>query len=76
MAEGDGGRSSHRHDCAAREASERMVRMVLSLAFLDPKLVRAVLHGTLPRGISTRKLMDAPVLWQEQWQAIGLSRPN
>ncbi len=56
--------------------STRMIRMVLSLAFLDPKLVQAVLHGTLPRGASTRRLMDAPMLWQEQWQAVGLSRPN
>ena len=37
-----------------------MIRMMLSLAFLDPKLIRATLHGALPRGISTRKMMDAP----------------
>ncbi len=55
--------------------SERMIRMTLSLAFLDPKLVQAVLHGAVPRGASARRLMDAPMLWQEQWQAIGLSRP-
>lgn len=56
--------------------SERMIRMTLSLAFLDPKLVQAVLHGALPRGVSTRKLIDAPILWQEQWQAIWLTRPS
>ncbi len=40
---------------AQRESrSERMIRMTLSLAFLDPKLVQAALHGALPRGISTR----------------------
>jgi hypothetical protein len=61
---------------ASREhKSERMIRMMLSLAFLDPKLVRAALHGTLPRGISSRRLIDAPILWDQQWQAIGLSRP-
>ncbi len=62
---------------AQREGrSASMVRMMLSLAFLDPKLVQAVLHGALPRGVSTRKLIDAPMLWQDQWQSIGLSRPN
>ena len=56
--------------------SERMFRMMLSLAFLDPKLVRATLHGTLPRGVSMRRLVDAPILWHDQWRAIGLSRPE
>ncbi len=53
-----------------------MIRMMLSLAFLDPKLVRATLHGTLPRGVSMRRLVDAPILWHDQWRAIGLSRPE
>ena len=56
--------------------SPRMIRMMLSLAFLDPKLIRAALHGALPRGISTRKMIDAPTLWHEQWRAIGLARPS
>ena len=56
--------------------SERMVRMRLSLAFLDPKLVRAALHGTLPRGVSTRRLIDAPMAWHDQWRQIGLVRPT
>ncbi len=56
--------------------SERMIRMTLSLVFLDPKLVQAVLQGALPRGVSTRKLVDAPMLWNDQWQAIGLTRPS
>jgi site-specific DNA recombinase len=57
------------------QKSERMIRMVLSLAFLDPKLVRAALHGRLPRGISARRLIDSPMAWSDQWPAIGLSRP-
>ncbi len=62
---------------AARESrSERMIRIMLSLAFLDPKLIRAALHGALPRGISMRRLIDAPMFWHDQWTAIGLSRPN
>ena len=56
--------------------SERMVRMRLSLAFLDPKLVRAALHGTLPRGVSTRRLIDAPMAWHDQWRQIGLVRSS
>ena len=62
---------------ASREGkSDRAIRMTLSLAFLDPKLVRAALHGTLPRGASARRLVDAPSTWTAQWQVIGLSRPN
>ena len=49
--------------------------MTISLTFLDPKLVRAILHGTLPRGASVRRLIDPPVSWHEQWQVLGLSRP-
>ena len=56
--------------------SERMIRMLLSLAFLDPKLVRAALHGSLPRGVSARRLIDAPMGWHQQWRAIDLSRPD
>ena len=62
---------------ASREGkSDRAIRMTLSLAFLDPKLVRAALHGTLPRGASARRLVDAPSTWTAQWHVIGLSRPN
>ena len=58
------------------QRSERMVRMPLSLAFLDPRLVRAALHGLLPRGVSARRLIDAPMGWHAQWRAIDLSRPD
>ena len=62
---------------ALRESkSERAVRMTLSLAFLDPKLVRAALHGGLPRGVSAKRLIDAPANWQDQWRTIGLARPS
>ncbi len=56
--------------------SERMVRMLLSLAFLDPELVRAALHGSLPRGVNARRLTDAPMGWHAQWRAVDLSRPD
>ena len=56
--------------------SERMIRMLLSLAFLDPKLVRAALHGSLPRGVSARRLIDAPMGWHAPWRALALKRPG
>ena len=58
------------------EKSDRAIRMTLNLAFLDPKLVKAAMHGTLPRGISARRLVDAPSTWTAQWHAFGLQRPN
>jgi hypothetical protein len=61
---------------AAREhKSERAIRLMLSLAFLDPKLVKAALHGNLPRGISSKRLIGSPANWHDQWRTIGLSRP-
>jgi hypothetical protein len=46
--------------------------MTLSLASLDPKLVRAVTDGRLPRGMSARRLIELPVSWPDQWRALGL----
>lgn len=61
---------------AAREGkSERSIRMTLSLAFLDPKLVRLVIRGSLPRGFAAKRLTELPMLWSEQWQALGLPQP-
>jgi len=61
---------------AAREhKSERAIRLMLSLEFLDPKLVKAALHGNLPRGISSKRLIGSPANWHDQWRTIGLSRP-
>ena len=65
------------HEIASREnKSDRAIRMNLTLAFLDPKLVKAALHGTLPRGISARRLVDAPSTWTAQWTAVGMQRPS
>jgi site-specific DNA recombinase len=55
--------------------SERSVRMILSLAFLDPKLVRIAVRGSLPRGFGTKRLTDLPMLWSEQRQTLGLPQP-
>ena len=61
---------------AARERkSERSIRMTLSLALLDPKLVRLAIRGSLPRGFGAKRLTELPMLWPEQWSALGLPQP-
>ena len=62
---------------ARREGrSERSIRATLSLAFLDPRLVRAAIDGSLPRGINAKHLVDLPPHWPDQWQALGLPQPG
>jgi site-specific DNA recombinase len=55
--------------------SERSIRMTLSLAFLEPDLVKAAIDANLPRGFNTSRLADLPTLWAEQWSALGLEPP-
>src|SRR5271165_5423176 len=58
---------------AIREGkSERSIRMTLSLAFVSPGLAEAAMEGRLPRGFCIKRLTDLPMLWSEQWGAIGL----
>ena len=62
---------------AAREnRSERSVRMILSLAFLAPDIVKAAIGGTLPRGHGLSTLTDLPMDWIEQRKVVGLARNN
>jgi site-specific DNA recombinase len=52
---------------AAREGkTERWIRRILSLAFLCPALVKAVIDGRLPRGFEVKRLMDLPMAWPDQ----------
>ena len=61
---------------AVREGkSERSIRMTLSLAFISPVLAKAAMEGRLPRGFSVKRLTDLPMLWSEQWRAVGLQEP-
>jgi hypothetical protein len=54
---------------AASEAlSERSARMILSLAFLAPDIVKAAINGALPRGFGVSRLTDLPAGWDEQRQ--------
>ena len=62
---------------AIRESkSERSIRMTLSLAFISPVLAEAAMEGRLPRGFCVKRLTDLPMLWSEQWRAIGLQTPT
>jgi len=54
--------------------SERSVRMILSLAFLAPDIVKAAITGTLPRHHGLSTLTDLPMGWAEQLTTLGLSR--
>ena len=61
---------------AVRESkSERSIRMKLSLAFISPVLAEAAMEGRLPRGFCVKRLTDLPMLWSEQWRAVGLREP-
>jgi site-specific DNA recombinase len=62
---------------ARRESrSARSIRMTLSLALLDPVLIRAATDGRLPRGYGVTRLADLPARFEDQWAALGLSRPH
>ncbi len=61
---------------AARERkTERSIRMTLSLAFLAPGIVKAAIEGRLPRGFGVTRLTDPPMVWSDQWVALGLKAP-
>ena len=55
--------------------SERSIWMTVSLAFVSPVLAKAAMEGRLPRGFSVKRLTDLPMLWSEQWRAVGLREP-
>jgi DNA invertase Pin-like site-specific DNA recombinase len=57
---------------AVREGrSARSIRMTLSLAFLAPDIVRAVVRGALPCGIGFSRLVGIPMDWAEQAALLG-----
>ncbi len=39
------------------------------------KMAEAAMEGRLPRGFCIKRLTDLPMLWSEQWGAIGLQVP-
>ena len=61
-------------EIAVRErCSVRSVNMTVSLSFLAPSLVKAVLQGTLPRGVGYARLCDLPAEWPRQYRTLGLA---
>lgn len=54
--------------------TERSVRMIVSLAFLAPDIVKAAIAGTLPRGLGVSDMTDLPMDWAEQRKHLGLYR--
>jgi DNA invertase Pin-like site-specific DNA recombinase len=64
-------------EIAAREGcSKRHLLKMISLASLDPNLVKAAINGRLPRGIGVTRLGDAPLEWSRQWHMLGLAKPT
>ena len=64
----DTGQIAKRERCSVRQ-----VNMIISLAFLAPKLVSAAVEGHLPRGVGIERLRDAPAEWRLQFEALGLN---
>jgi hypothetical protein len=54
------------------DVTERSVRSALNLVFLSPAIVRAIIQGTLPRGIGLSRLADLPLDWDAQHRALGM----
>ena len=40
--------------------------------WVDQKATIEAMEGRLPRGFCIKRLTDLPMLWSEQWGAIGL----
>jgi site-specific DNA recombinase len=59
---------------AAREQrSKRSVHMLISLAFVAPDIIEALIAGRLPRGIGITRLADLPPSWAKQRKILGIS---
>ncbi len=46
--------------------------MMISLAFVAPDIIEAAAAGRLPRGIGVTRLVDLPLSWAKQKEALGL----
>ena len=67
------GQAASTDGIAIRErCSERSIRMTLSLAFLSPEVVQAIIAGQLPRGTGITGLADLPPSWSAQHAALGV----
>jgi hypothetical protein len=57
---------------ALEDRSTRSVNMMISLAFVAPDIIEAAAAGRLPRGIGVARLIDLPLSWAKQKEALGL----
>lgn len=55
------------------DRSRRSVHMMISLAFVAPDIIEALIAGRLPRGIGITRLTDLPLEWAKQRKILGLS---
>jgi site-specific DNA recombinase len=55
------------------DRSKRSIHMHLSLAFVAPDIIAALIEGKLPRGIGITKLVDLPYDWGAQRKVLGIS---
>ena len=68
-------RGSTPDDIAARAGcTTRHVTNTIPLAFLAPDIVRAAVDARLPRGISSRSIVDPALEWSRQWDGLGIGR--
>jgi site-specific DNA recombinase len=58
---------------AREECSIRQVNRTITLAFIAPTLVQAVVDGRLPRGIGVATVRDFPAEWNRQYERLGLA---
>jgi site-specific DNA recombinase len=67
------GRAASFGEIAKREDKvERHVRFLAPLAFLSPRIVRAIIDGNAPRGLTVRELAKTlPYSWAEQERRLG-----
>lgn len=73
----DEGKVASIHDLAATVGLERKyVRYTLRLAFLSPRIIRAIMQGREPDGISLARLRTITTAdWSEQELALGITEP-
>ena len=72
-AELQNGKAASINALAARQKrSPRSILMTVSLAFLAPPIVQAIVNRQLSRGIGLSQLYDLPADWAQQKAALGL----
>ncbi len=67
----EGGKIESIAALAEREGrSARSITILLTLTFLAPDLVKAIVGNRMPRGVGTSRLADLPMGWDKQSEAL------